>query len=153
MLEKIKENVKDVLNRIWKDIKDFRIAILLLAGYNAVVRKVFHAFCPLLIFTGFPCAGCGMTRAIFYIFTGHFERGMKLNPTAPLWIVYIVWFFWNRYVLGRCKKTTLYWLGAVCVVTLLVYMYKMIYCFPGDPPMVFYQNNMIRRLIERNRSM
>lgn len=153
MLEKITGNMRDIFNRIWKDIKDFRIPILLLAGYNVVARKIFHAFCPQLIFTGFPCAGCGMTRAIFFILTGRFERGLNLNPAAPLWILFIVWFCWNRYVRGRRKKTTMYWLGAVCAVTLAIYVYRMIYCFPGEPPMVFYKNNIIQRLIERYRSM
>ena len=50
-----------VLKRIAKDIKDFRLAFVLFAAYNIMVRKLFHAFCPQLILTGFPCAGCGIS--------------------------------------------------------------------------------------------
>ena len=100
-----------VLKRIAKDIKDFRLAFVLFAAYNIMVRKLFHAFCPQLILTGFPCAGCGLTRAVFHILTGNFERGIRLNPAAVFWILFFAWFFWNRYVLGKTKQTAKYWLG------------------------------------------
>lgn len=78
-----------VLKRIAKDIKDFRLAFVLFAAYNIMVRKLFHAFCPQLILTGFPCAGCGLTRAVFHILTGNFERGIRLNPAAVFWILFL----------------------------------------------------------------
>lgn len=139
--------IRLILGRIWKDIVDFRAAIIFLAIYNVVVRRMFHAFCPLLICTGFPCAGCGMTRAMSYIITGQFERGIQLNPAAPLWIVFLVWFFWNRYICGRFRKSTKCWLGLVCVITLVIYIYRMVNCFPGAPPMVYYKNNIMRRIV------
>ncbi len=51
--------------RLWKDLRDFKTAIFALVLYNVLARSLFHAFCPQLILTGFPCAGCGMTRAVF----------------------------------------------------------------------------------------
>ena len=138
--------MKEIGNRIWKDLKDFLPAILIFGIYNVIIRTIFKAFCPFLILTGFPCAGCGMTRAIFYILTGHIERGMRLNPAAPLWIALTAWFFWNRYVRGIHKKSTTFWLGVVCVITLMIYIYRMINCFPGDPPMVYYRKNVMRKI-------
>ena len=55
--------------------------------------------------------------------------------------------FWNRYIRGTCKKSTYLWLGIVCAVTLAVYLYRMINCFPGAPPMVYHRNNILRRLL------
>lgn len=149
MPKKIRRCAKTVLGRIWKDIKDFRAAVLFLAVYNVAVRKLFGAFCPQLIFTGFPCAGCGMTRAMFCIMTGQFARGFRLNPAALLWIVFLAWFFWNRYLCGRYRKSTKFWLGLVCAATLAIYIYRMRSCFPGSPPMVYYKNNILRRLFCR----
>ncbi|MDE6620656.1 MAG: DUF2752 domain-containing protein [Lachnospiraceae bacterium] len=137
-----------VFERIWKDIKTFWIAILVLILYNVIVRSVFHAFCPQLILTGFPCAGCGMTRAVFYILTGRFARGMRLNPAAPLWIVFLCWFFANRYLRGVHPKSAKLCLGLVCAATLAIYGYRMLHFFPGEPPMVYYQNNILRRLLK-----
>ena len=136
-----------VLKRIAKDIKDFRLAFVLFAAYNIMVRKLFHAFCPQLILTGFPCAGCGLTRAVFHILTGNFERGIRLNPAAVFWILFFAWFFWNRYVLGKTKQTAKYWLGATAAITLVIYLYRMTHCFPGAPPMVYYRNNLLQKLL------
>ncbi len=144
MAEKIFRKIQTVLAKIWMDIKDFRVAIFFIAVYNVAARALFGAFCPQLILTGFPCAGCGMTRAVFCILTGQFARGMKLNPAAPVWIAFLLWFFWNRYVYSTYKKSTYLWLGIVCAVTLAVYIYRMINCFPGAPPMVYYRNNILR---------
>lgn len=141
--------IQVVLERIWKDIKSLWIAILALLLYNVIARSVFHAFCPQLILTGFPCAGCGMTRAVFYILTGRFARGMQLNPAAPLWILFLAWFLVNRYLRGVCPKSTTKVLVGVCVATLGIYIYRMLHFFPGEPPMVYYRNNILRRVFWR----
>lgn len=143
------QKVQTILGRVWRDIKNFRAAILALVLYNAVVRSVFRAFCPQLILTGFPCAGCGMTRAVLYILTGRFARGMQLNPAAPLWILFLGCFFVNRYVRGVYAKHTKLWLGVVCAATLAVYLYRMLNHFPGAPPLVYYRNNILRRIFMR----
>lgn len=140
------QKMQIIIKRIGRDLRDFWGAILALALYNAVARIVFHAFCPQLILTGFPCAGCGMTRAVFFILTGRFARGMRLNPAAPLWILFLGWFLGNRYVKGARPKRMTLWLGLVCAVTLAVYLYRMINCFPGEPPMVYYRDNILRRI-------
>ena len=138
-------NIKSIWKRIVTDIKDYYIAILLLLGFNIVVRKVFHAFCPFLIVTGFPCAGCGMTRAVFYILTGRFKRGMNLNPAAPLWIGWVVYFLVNRYLLGKNSKWIMRLLAVVCVITFGIYLYRMFTQFPSYPPMTYYRNNLISK--------
>ena len=60
------QKMQIIIKRIGRDLRDFWGAILALALYNAVARIVFHAFCPQLILTGFPCAGCGMTFFFFF---------------------------------------------------------------------------------------
>ena len=109
-----------IIQRLLQDIKNYYIGVLIFILYSIVVRHIFHAFCPQLIIAGIPCAGCGMTRAIYYILTGHFQRGMDLNPAAPLWIIWFMLGAIERYVIGRNRKWILYLLVCVCVVTLLI---------------------------------
>lgn len=96
--------MRQCCERLWKDLRDYRAAIVVFILYNVLARSLFHAFCPQLILTGFPCAGCGMTRAVFCFLTGQFSRAMKLNPAAPLWILFLSWFFYNRYARGVYHK-------------------------------------------------
>ena len=119
-----------IIQRLLQDIKNYYIGVLIFILYSIVVRHIFHAFCPQLIIAGIPCAGCGMTRAIYYILTGHFQRGMDLNPAAPLWIIWFMLGAIERYVIGRNRKWILYLLACVCVVTLLIYVYRMSTQFP-----------------------
>lgn len=138
-----------MIRRLKNDIKTFYPALLVFALYNIIVRTVFHAYCPFLIVTGFPCAGCGMTRAVFYILTGRVKRGMDLNPAAPMWILFLLWFFAERYVHGHTPRHVKTVLAMVVLVTFGIYLYRMINFFPGSPPLVFYRNNLISRVLRR----
>ncbi|MCM1184427.1 MAG: DUF2752 domain-containing protein [Roseburia sp.] len=146
-MDKHESRWRTVSARIMADIRNYYIGAILLAVYNVVVRAVFHAFCPFLIAFGFPCAGCGMTRAVWYILTGSVRRGMKLNPAAPLWIFFFLYFFWERYVMGRDARRVKRCLAVVCVITFLIYLYRMLHEFPGSPPLVYYKNNLVVRLL------
>ena len=131
--------IKSILKRVVQDIRTYCIAILLFIGFNIVVRTVFHAFCPFLIITGFPCAGCGMTRAVFCFLTGQFERGMNLNPAAPFWIVWIFLFVIDRYAYGKNSKWIKVLLGIIVSITMVIYLYRMLTQFPS------YKNNILAK--------
>lgn len=133
--------------RIKEDIRNFYPAVIVFAIYNLVVRSIFHAYCPFLITTGFPCPGCGMTRATFYLLTGRFKRGMSLNPAAPLWIAFIICFFVERYIRGHMPKYMKILLAVVVLITVGIYLYRMVRFFPGNPPLVFHRNNLISRML------
>ena len=137
--------MQKIIQRLVQDIKNYYIGVLIFMVYSIVVRHVFHAFCPLLIFTGIPCAGCGMTRAVYCIFTGQVQRGMDLNPAAPLGILGCVCWGIERYVLGRNRKWILYLVAFICIVTLLIYGYRMSTQFPSYPPMTYYKRNLLSK--------
>lgn len=140
--------MKRVCCRIINDLLNYKWAIVFLGLYNVCVRYFFKAYCPMLIFCGLPCAGCGMTRAIFYIMTGRVKRGMVLNPAAPLWILFFFYAFINRYLREKKGKIFYLILSIACVMTIAMYLYRMLTQFPGNPPMVFYKNNFISRFVK-----
>lgn len=48
--------------------------------------------CPVRLLTGYPCPGCGGTRAIGAICIGQFERAWSLNPiTFLLCFIVLAW--------------------------------------------------------------
>jgi hypothetical protein len=48
--------------------------------------------CPVRLLTGFPCPGCGGTRAMGAISTGQFEQAWSLNPiTFAVCLIAITW--------------------------------------------------------------
>ncbi len=76
--------MREIRERILRDMKDFWLAALVIVGYGAAVNLIFGAFCPMVILTGFPCPGCGMSRSIFYLFTGRLQQ-YRLFSVEPLY--------------------------------------------------------------------
>ena len=66
-----------------------------------------------------------------------------------MWIVFLLWFFAERYLRGRTPKYVKAVLAMVTVITFGIYLYRMIHFFPGSPPLVFYRNNLISRMLRR----
>lgn len=129
--------------RVWGDIWEYRMFILAFVIYDALAQLCFHAFCPVVIVTGMPCPGCGMTRAVFYFATGQWERGWEMNPLGILWLALAVYFVVMRYWMGKRAKGVLQIGGCLVVCMLLLYGYRMYRYFPGEPPIAYSSGNLL----------
>ena len=65
------QRIRKGLRLIGKDIHALLPAIAALAVYWTVTHLLFDRFCPMQILLGLPCPGCGMTRALGLVLTGH----------------------------------------------------------------------------------
>ncbi|MGH8928911.1 MAG: DUF2752 domain-containing protein [Acidimicrobiia bacterium] len=43
--------------------------------------------CPVALITGVACPGCGMSRAMAWLFRGEFGRSVTYHPLAPLLLI------------------------------------------------------------------
>jgi len=132
--------------RIWKDLVAYRQFVLAFLLYDIAVQLLFQNFCPFVIVTGFPCPGCGMTRAVFYFATGQFLRGWEMHPLGICWFLLAFWFCFRRYVLGKRTPEVLYIGGILAVFMLFVYGYRMYAVFPGKIPMAYTPKNLLAML-------
>ena len=58
-----------------------------------------------------PCPGCGISRGVFAIFTGHFLTALSYNLLSyPLAIGAVILVIWNGYDLIKGKTTFFEWL-------------------------------------------
>ena len=62
-----------------QDLWNIRIAILVFAIYFIIGRKFLYSLCRMVIMTGFPCPGCGLTRAMFMVLRGDFAGAWKIH--------------------------------------------------------------------------
>ena len=131
-----------------RDIKNLTIPILLFLIYFAVGRRFLYSLCPSVLLTGFPCPGCGMTRAVFSILKGNFEAAWYLNPFSYAVVAISAVFVVQRYIRRRNIKYLGKYFAAVAVGMVLFYIYRMIRYFPGEPPMSYYRGNLLLRLIQ-----
>ena len=147
------EGFRKIVGRIWKDIRAYWGFALLFAAYDILMHVVFDAFCPLVIVTGLPCPGCGMTRAIFFFATGQFARGWQMNPLGILWLLLAVWFGVMRYGLGKKAKGVLQAGGVLVCLMVLLYAVRMYREFPGNPPVSYTPGNLLEQLVPGYRGM
>jgi hypothetical protein len=47
-----------------------------------------QSFCPFKMLTGFPCAGCGITKSLVYFYEGDLEKSIHYHILGPFVIVF-----------------------------------------------------------------
>lgn len=144
-MEKINSGLSAVWGRIRQDIGNYRLGLLAAAGLYFLFHYLFGAFCPSLLLTGFPCPGCGMTRAVLCLLRGEFQRSFLLNPSAGLWTYWVFCFLFERYVRGRSPKWLMWTAFAIAAWMILSYLYRMAVLFPNRPPYVYRRNNLLAK--------
>lgn len=139
--------IKEIANRIWKDMKGAGWTGVVFLIYYGIVNSVFKAFCPLLVTTGIPCAGCGLTRATIFLMQGQLEKAAHINPSIFLIILFGLYCSYFRYIRG--SKIRGFGVGVTLLITamLLIYGYGMYHYFPNRVPYVYHENNILARHI------
>lgn len=137
--------VQDVFKILWEDIKDVKWAIIFFIAYFVFGKKYLHSLCPMVMLTGFPCPGCGLTRAVFCLFRLDFSGAFRIHPFIYPIVFFIALFSWNRYIR---KQNMGFWLKTLAlllaVAVIVFYIWRMLKFFPGDPPMSYYSRNLLR---------
>lgn len=146
--------MKKIIIRIIKDIKTFWVGIAIIVSYYFITNHFFHASCPFILLTGFPCPGCGLTRSVFNILTFDFESAIIINPISFAWVAFFIYFIFVRYILGKNTKIvsaiTNVLIILICLTTLVFYIYNMINYFPNKIPYVYTRRNLMYYLLHRN---
>lgn len=143
----MKKNITVFFNRILKDIRAYGLLVVIYLIYHIVTQHVFRASCPLILLTGYPCPGCGMTRAIYLTLTFQFEKAFYLNPTAFLWVAFFIYLFITRYIMGKSYKITWWLVSVVVMLTIVRYIYGMLVFYPDRIPYVHTNNNITHYLL------
>lgn len=142
----MKVRIGQTLQRLWKDIKEYKWLLLGLLVFYLVIRTIFSAFCPLVIMTGFPCPGCGMTRGFLFVLTGQFVRAWNVNPLVYGWLLFFIYAFIQRYVRGCKIKGWQMAIGGLFLAMMISYGYRMYRYFPLRPPLSYTRGNIVERI-------
>ena len=142
--------MRRALKLLWKDIKDIKWAIIIIIAYFALGRYFLYSLCPMVMVTGLPCPGCGLTRAGFALLKLDLAGAFRIHPFIYPIAGYIAVFGWNRYIMGRrMGKKLKAGLTVLMVLVILFYGWRMWMYFPGEPPMSYYERNLLRFLSGR----
>lgn len=147
-IARIKNAFLTALKMLWQDIWHFKFLIIGFAIYCRLAKLLLGAMCPMVIATGLPCPGCGMTRAAISVLTLDFHSAFVYNPNIFLWGVYLLYLGICRYIFLK-KKIPFFNTVSIIVlsVTIGVYIYRMMYCFPGEKPMTYMYKNAFSMML------
>lgn len=132
-----------MLSLLARDIKNLRIPLLVILAYFVVMKRVFHMMCPMVLLTGFPCPGCGLTRAGVALLQGDFQTAWEQNLMIYPIVVFIILYLVFRYVLRRDTRIFGRILLLILAVMIVYYIYRMYRYFPGEPPMSYYYDALL----------
>lgn len=145
--------IRDIAKRILADLKEITVVAVVLVLLYLVSHHIFEAFCPMLILTGLPCAGCGLTRAGLFLLKGQVLRAAGINPSIFAVLFFLFYCGYFRYIKGTAMKGFKFVLTATVLFMLVVYVYGMYRYFPGEAPYVYQPDNLFARFIPGYREL
>lgn len=144
--DSMKKYIKAVGIRIITDVKGYGVAVAAVLLYAVAVNLIFHAFCPLVILSGFPCPGCGVSRATLCFMTGRWQSAWQMNPVIFPIVLFAAYFCLCRYLLGRKVKGAKTGIAVILVLLFVVYCLRMYLHFPDRIPYVYVEENVLARI-------
>ena len=115
----------DIMEQLKQDIRAYYKGILLVILYIVIADVLLGKMCPMVLFTGFPCPACGLTRAGLDVMCLHFSDAWRMNPVIFPIGVFLFYFLLCRYVLQKAVVGWQWMLWTILIVLLIVYMVRM----------------------------
>lgn len=144
----LKQKITEGLQLFYMDIKSAKWAIMLVIACFVFLKKVLHSLCPVVLITGFPCPGCGLTRAGFKVLRFDFAGAWRIHPFIFAIMILAVVYAVERYVYCKKKMNVTKWCAIVVVFGMvLFYVWRMHHMFPDVPPMTYYHRNLLTGIL------
>ena len=141
------KKIRKIVDRIVADLNASKWAIAVFLILYLVIHRIFGAFCPMLVLTGIPCAGCGLTRAFLFLAGGQAARAVSINPSVLPMIAFLLYCGYFRYVKGEKIRYLGGALSILAVSMLVIYGYRMYLYFPDRAPYVYMEQNVAAKCI------
>lgn len=132
----MKERILLIYSRIEKDVKNNRTGILAFAGIFLLFFVFFGEVCPSQILFGFPCPGCGLTRAGILVLQIKPEEAWQMHPFIYAWILLALYICYKRYIKGTVVKGLIPLVIGITIAMLAFYIYRLCRYYPEVEPMI-----------------
>ena len=126
---------------------------LLIIVYTILAHLFLGSSCVMASTTGFPCPGCGGTRAFLSLLHGDFLGSLKYHPLLiPAFAILSANFiFWLA--IGRAPRWFRHVLSALAIAIAVVYAVRLVLLFPHSDPMKYNNLAVLPRVVFWIRSL
>lgn len=146
-VDRVVSNIKRAAINNWRTIMKYRAPIFGMLAFSVFGMILTDTPCLIRVITGFPCPGCGLTRATFALLVFDFKGAFFFNP-----MVFLVWplLFLLAYLFlskkFQMKKFSPLFIS-FGIIMIAVFIVRMIIYFPGAQPLNYDFNSIFGRMI------
>ena len=117
-------------------------------GLTALLVFVLDIGCMFRSLTGFPCPGCGTTRACLAFLQGHVVDAFYFHPLFWLSVLLIVVVVLRGERVFRNERVNRWFWIIILLMYLTVYVVRMVLLFPDTPPMDYNEKAPLFQLYQ-----
>ena len=122
---------------------------LMLCGISLFCLEcLFGVVCPMRLVTGFPCPGCGLTRAGMLFLQGRFVESFQMNAFFILGLIFGIIALIVKKLLKIPSNFINIYAIIIVVLCLTYYGYRMERYFPDTEPLTYWQGSFLTKLLE-----
>lgn len=136
--------IREARKRVLEDVRNYYRGALLAAVYVGGAWLFGVPVCPMVLLTGLPCPGCGITRAAVLFLQGRWRQAWQMHPFFYVLLALLAAAAVFRYLLGRGAEAMSRMAAAAILLAVGFYVYRMAKYFPGREPMVYFKGNALR---------
>ena len=127
------------------------IPLIILGGvlgllYAYTSTKGYNTLCPIKLVTGFPCPGCGMTRAHFALLHFNLTKAFYYHPLFILPAFFFLLFLFQDIQWIHRIQHSKWFYPLVMVLIFSVYVYRMVNFFPDIVPLDYLEENLLKKI-------
>lgn len=119
------------------DKKEIEEHLKLICIFLVIFLIYMFTGCPIKLFTGVSCAGCGMTRAYFSLLHLNFRDAFYYHLLFPCPIIFVAVYIMTKFGFPQKAAKVIY--GVMIFLFIAVYIYRMLN--PNDSIVVFEPQN------------
>ncbi|MDE5855943.1 MAG: DUF2752 domain-containing protein, partial [Anaeroplasmataceae bacterium] len=124
----------------------FNIPICLFGLYVLISHSFGWQNCIIKLTIGYPCPGCGMSRAMFAVLQFDFVKAFQYNPfifALPIVVIGIAF----KHIPFIKKVFNNKWVSLILIILVfIVYILRLVFIYP-NVPMDYYKNNLLSLFI------
>ena len=81
------------------------------------------------------------------VFLGRWKEALYVNGTVFLWMFFIVYALVSRYFVQGSDRWIYFFLIFTCIITIVYYVIRMVYIYPFDDVLLYYEDNLMNKLL------
>lgn len=97
---------------------------------------------------GFPCPGCGSTRAVLALIDGNLAEALRWHPLILLSLVFFPYVIVRSVLFTQIayKVAETFIIISVGIIYITVFVWRMVLLFPHTPPMTIHYGAVAQRI-------